>query len=75
MSLDDDNSSPPQLSPREKECLEWAARGLSDHDIVDMLALSPSTVTSYMKSVRRKFKVRTRIQAVALAISYKIIKL
>jgi len=75
MGLDDDISNPPPLSPREKECLEWAAQRLSDHDIGDMLAISPSTVTSYMKSVRRKFKVRTRIQAVALAVSYSIIKL
>ena len=71
---DDDISNPPHLSPREKECLEWAAQGLSDHDIGDMLAISPSTVTSYMKSVRGKFKVRTRIQAVALAVSLGIIK-
>jgi len=74
MGLDDDNFNLPQLSPREKECLEWAAKGLSDHDISDLLAISPSTVTSYMKSVREKFNVRTKIQAVALAVSYGIIK-
>jgi len=70
----DDISNLPQLSPREKECLEWAAKGLSDHDISALLALSPSTVTGYMKSVREKFNVRTKIQAVALAVSYGMIK-
>ena len=74
MDNDEDNFNPPQLSPREKECLEWAAKGLSDHDISVLLALSPSTVTGYIKSVREKFKVRTKIQAVALAVSYGMIK-
>lgn len=59
---------PPKLSPREKECLIWAAKGLSDHDIGALLAISSSTVTSYMKNVRHKFEVRTKIQAVAIAV-------
>ncbi|PHZ85792.1 hypothetical protein CRD36_03685 [Paremcibacter congregatus] len=65
--------TPPPLSPREKECLYWAAKGLSDHDIGDLLSLSPTTVTGYMKNVRHKFKVRTRIQAVVIATSCGII--
>lgn len=73
MRLDDELFKPPKLSPREKECLIWAAKGLSDHDIGVMLSISSSTVTGYMKSMRAKFKVRTRIQAVAIAVSCGII--
>lgn len=64
---------PPKLSARERECLTWAAKGLSDNDIGDLLAISSTTVTSYMKNVRNKFNVRTRIQAVAIAVSRGII--
>lgn len=65
----------PRLSPREKECLTYAARGLSDNDISDLLAISSTTVTGYMKNLRAKFKVRTRIQAVAIAVARGIIAL
>jgi DNA-binding CsgD family transcriptional regulator len=73
MHLNDDLLNLPKLSPREKECLEWVAKGLSDTDIGDLLSISSSTVTSYIKNVRDKFKVRTRIQAVTIAISCGII--
>lgn len=73
MRLDEELFKPPKLSPRETECLKWAAMGLSDQDIGVMLSISSSTVTGYMKNVRGKFKVRTRIQAVALAVSCGII--
>ncbi len=65
----------PRLSPREKECLTYAARGLSDNDIADLLAISSTTVTGYMKNMRAKFKVRTRIQAVAIAVARGMITL
>lgn len=56
------------LSPREQECLEWVSRGKSSADIGTILTLSPRTVDSYLEKVCFKFRVRTRIEAVAAAV-------
>lgn len=56
------------LSPRELECLLWASRGKSSSDIGAILALSPRTVDSYLEKVCAKLRVRTRIEAVVLAV-------
>lgn len=56
------------LSPREHECLDWVSRGKSSSDIGGILGLSPRTVDSYLEKACGKLRVRTRIEAVALAI-------
>lgn len=56
------------LSPRELECLVWVSRGKSSGDIGSILGLSPRTVDSYLEKVCAKLRVRTRIEAVALAV-------
>ena len=56
------------LSPRELECLVWVSRGKSSGDIGSILGLSPRTVDSYLEKVCAKLQVRTRIEAVAVAI-------
>lgn len=56
------------LSPRERECLQWVSRGKSSADIGTILTLSPRTVDSYLEKVCFKFRVRTRIEAVAAAV-------
>jgi len=56
------------LSPREQECLQWVSRGKSSADIGVILTLSPRTVDSYLEKVCSKFRVRTRIEAVAAAV-------
>lgn len=56
------------LSPREQECLQWVSRGKSSADIGTILTLSPRTVDSYLEKVCFKFRVRTRIEAVAAAV-------
>lgn len=56
------------LSPRELECLIWACRGKSSGDIGSILGLSPRTVDSYLEKVAAKLRVRTRIEAVAVAV-------
>ncbi|MBJ7483467.1 MAG: helix-turn-helix transcriptional regulator [Brevundimonas sp.] len=61
------------LSPRELECLAWVSRGKSSGDIGDILGLSPRTVDSYLEKVCAKLRVRTRIEAVALAVRTGII--
>ncbi len=61
------------LSPRETECLGWVSRGKSSNDIGSILGLSPRTVDSYLEKVCSKLRVRTRIEAVALAVRTGII--
>lgn len=64
----------PVLSPREIECLKWAAIGMSNTDIGDILSLSSNTVGSYMQSSEVKLGVRTKIHAIVKAIQLNIIK-
>ena len=51
------------LSPREFECLKWAARGKSSWEIGLILGISRHTVTSYLDSAKEKLGVRTIVQA------------
>jgi len=59
---------PLALSQREAECLAWVSRGKSSSDIGAILGLSPRTVDSYLEKACAKLRVRTRIEAVALAV-------
>lgn len=58
----------PALSPRESECLLWVSRGKSSADIGQIVGLSPRTVDSYLEKTCAKLRVRTRIEAVAIAV-------
>jgi LuxR family transcriptional activator of conjugal transfer of Ti plasmids len=53
------------FSPREYECLEWAARGKSAWEIGQILGISRHTVATYLDNVKTKLGVRTIVQAVA----------
>ena len=63
----------PPLGPREVECLTWTARGKDYAVIADILGLSGHTVRGYLKSARFKLECATLPQAVAKAVSMKII--
>ena len=56
------------LSGREAQCLLWGSRGKSSSDIGQIVGLSPRTVDSYIEKACAKLKVRTRIEAVAVAV-------
>lgn len=64
----DDYLGAPGLSPRESECLIWVSRGKSSSDVGAIVGLSPRTVDSYLEKVCAKLRVRTRIEAVAVAV-------
>ncbi|WP_312014700.1 LuxR family transcriptional regulator [Bradyrhizobium sp. AUGA SZCCT0240] len=53
------------LSPREAECLNWAAQGKSAWEIGIILGISRHTVATYLENVKSKLGVRTVVQAVA----------
>jgi len=61
------------LSPREAECLEWAAQGKSAWEIGIILGISRHTVATYLENAKTKLGVRTIVQAVARVTASKLI--
>ncbi|WP_372016998.1 helix-turn-helix transcriptional regulator [Tistrella mobilis] len=57
----------PRLSRRERECLEWAARGKTNLDIAVILGISGHTVDFHMRGAMNKLGVSNRIVAVVMA--------
>ncbi|WP_192385353.1 LuxR family transcriptional regulator [Mesorhizobium silamurunense] len=57
------------LTPREYECLQWAARGKSASDIGCILGLKPRTAAFHLDNAKKKLGVRTQNQAIALLAS------
>ena len=53
------------LSPRELECLEWAARGKSAWEIGRILGISRRTAAFHLDNAKAKLGVRSICQAVA----------
>ncbi|MDQ6618864.1 MAG: LuxR family transcriptional regulator [Pseudomonadota bacterium] len=64
----------PEVSKRELEVLALAARGHSSKRIGRALGISESTANYHIASVKRKFHVRTRSQAVAQAVQTGLIR-
>jgi LuxR family transcriptional regulator, activator of conjugal transfer of Ti plasmids len=62
------------LSPREAECLEWAAQGKSAWEIGTILGISRHTVATYLENAKTKLGVRTIVQAVARVTAAKLIE-
>ena len=65
---------PRNVSVRELEVLALAARGHSSKRIGRQLEISESTANYHIASVKRKLGVRTRAQAVALAVQSGMIR-
>jgi LuxR family transcriptional regulator, activator of conjugal transfer of Ti plasmids len=53
------------LSPRELECLEWAAKGKSAWEIGRLLNITRRTAAFHLDNAKAKLGVRTICQAVA----------
>jgi len=66
-------SREPALSPREAECLRWAAAGKTDAEIGVILSISARTTRFHIENAKKKLGVATRIQAVAEALRLKAI--
>ena len=68
------NSGSPKVTKREREVLELAAHGQSSKRIAYQLGISESTANFHIASIKRKFKARTRSQAIAQALQTGIIR-
>ncbi|GMR21418.1 MAG: two-component system response regulator NarL [Gammaproteobacteria bacterium] len=61
------------LTPREREVLQWATDGLADKEIARKLSVSENTIKNHMKNVRKKLGVNNRVKASLVAIEKGII--
>jgi DNA-binding NarL/FixJ family response regulator len=61
--------SPEQLSPRELEVLDLAAKGLRNKAIADKLGISIRTVEGHFNSIFSKLGVSSRMEAILEAMS------
>lgn len=62
-----------KFSKREKEILQWLHKGKTNWEISQILGLSEHTVKNQVRGILIKLRVKNRAQAVAKAISTKII--
>jgi DNA-binding NarL/FixJ family response regulator len=56
------------LTQRENEVLELLAEGLRQEEIAERLVISPKTVATHIQRILSKLEVRSRAQAVSLAL-------
>ncbi|MDR8725744.1 autoinducer binding domain-containing protein [Burkholderia pseudomultivorans] len=63
----------PSLTSREKECLQWAAVGKTSWEIAHILSVSERTVIFHIGNATKKVGATNRRQAVARAISLRLI--
>ncbi|MER8783295.1 LuxR family transcriptional regulator [Mesorhizobium sp. M1006] len=64
----------PNLSPREKECILWTAKGKSSWEIGMILGISVDTVNFHIKNVKRKMDAASRTTAALKALKLGIIE-
>ncbi|MFX8335542.1 response regulator transcription factor, partial [Acinetobacter baumannii] len=59
-----DKSGISDLTSREEQVLDHAARGLTNKEIAKTLNLSEKTIKHYMTNILQKLNVRNRVEAV-----------
>jgi DNA-binding CsgD family transcriptional regulator len=63
-----------QLSPREKQCLGWAARGKSSWDIAKIMRITEHTVNFHLKNAMKKLNTSSRTVAAIKAVQLRLIE-
>jgi DNA-binding CsgD family transcriptional regulator len=67
------DSTLPQLTHRERECLHWVAIGKTDSSIGEILKISAKTVNFHVESAKRKYGVSSRTLAATMALKAGVI--
>jgi DNA-binding CsgD family transcriptional regulator len=65
----------PVLSTRERDVLQWVAKGKSNTDIATIIDISPETVATYMRRIYAKLGCHDRVGAVIKALRSRLIHL
>lgn len=68
-----DKEALPALTPREREVLQWAARGKSNWVIGELLHISSHGVDFHFRNILRKLEADSRITAVVKGLYYGLI--
>ena len=63
-----------RLTPRESEVLELLVDGWTQTEIAEVLLISPRTVGKHVEHILAKLDVRSRAQAIALAVRERIVR-
>lgn len=58
----------PQLTPREAECVRWAAERKTDAEAARIIGISERTARFHIENARRKHGVATRVQLIVALI-------
>ncbi len=58
-----------RVTDRERQVLEWVRDGKSNHEIAQLLSISPLTVKNHIQKILRRLGSSNRTQAVAEAIA------
>jgi two-component system, NarL family, response regulator NreC len=61
------------LTPREREVLHLAARGVTNREIATTLFISPRTVETHRANLRRKLNLRTQADLIRYALQHGIL--
>lgn len=61
------------LTPRERDCLQGLADGLSAKEMAHVLRISPRTVEHHIARAQAKMQAKTGAQAVARAVALGLI--
>ena len=64
--------SPQSLTQRERQILILMLKGASDRDISEHLLISIHTVKDYGKSIRRKYRVKSRMQLISMLLGQRL---
>jgi DNA-binding CsgD family transcriptional regulator len=65
--------APVGLTKREIDVLQLIARGTTDRKVGQKLGISPSTAHEHFENAKKKLKVSTRAEAIAIAVSLAIV--
>ena len=66
-------AGPIVLTPRERDCLSWAARGKCSWEIGQLLFIGAATVNFHIANAAEKLGVRGRVAAISQAIRLELI--